>query len=342
MRWRNRLVASLVLGTMLLMAAIGLAYALLTQPNRRAHDTGYSRRSKGTEPDSFRVPEPSRPVSTRPAQLAALGYVPQGADVLVGVHLAELLRGQTGPLLQNPLKIGPIPFHLAQVSAITGLALEEIDHLVLAVCTDDPILPRPYLVVRTRQPYDGDRIRSTLKAKRVLGSTGRELVTFTMPGSKLDLVLWNADERTLVVGLVPSHMQAVPEKPTQRLEQLPRELRDLLQQRMDKGGALWMAARLDERTRKTFTDLFASRMKKETVQTLQTVQSFAAWLQLEPPRTVQAVFHCQDGPGAQALDRYFRPGDNAAEGGLKSALDGPWLTLQRPTDLETVTQFLGR
>jgi hypothetical protein len=163
-----------------------------------------------------------------------------------------------------------------------------------------------------------------------------------MPGSKVDLVLWCADEHTLVLGLIPSHLQGVPEKPAQGLEQLSREMRDLLRQRVDPAGALWMAAQINEHTRKTFTDQFASRMKKETVQTLQTVQLFAAWLQLEPALTVKAVFHCKDGSGAQELNRYFHSGEDVPKGALKSVLDGPWLTLERVTDLESVTQFLGR
>src|SRR5437899_3021283 len=85
-RWSNRRLATFVLGGMATMAALGLAFALTTTQLRRSHDRVGSA-------------DPQRAIPIRtvaPAELEGLGYLPPDTDIILGVHVAELLQEPAG------------------------------------------------------------------------------------------------------------------------------------------------------------------------------------------------------------------------------------------------------
>src|SRR5579871_5891314 len=112
-RWSNRLIASVVLGLMLLMAGGGLVFMLMTQEQRRAYDTSRPPRRPGKQlgvPEAESVPVVA---NVAPDKLAALGYLPSGVNFLFAARIPELLASPIGTqVLRGPIQLGEWPFRL--------------------------------------------------------------------------------------------------------------------------------------------------------------------------------------------------------------------------------------
>jgi hypothetical protein len=340
-RARNRKTAAVVLGGMVFMATVGLAFALWTQAERRSHDTGIGRRPKRSPiPDDN--PAVAGPVA--PRNLAALRYLPPGSRLLVGVHLAELQRDKVGQrLLQGRLRVGRFEVPLDAVPHWVGLEPDEVHHCVLSLGLDG-LVPRLIVVVRTRGPYNPQQVREKLHAEPVAGA-GRTLYQFTVPGLGLSAHYLEADDRTLILAQSPADLAALPEAPAPDLGALSRELREVLQQRVE-AAPLWAAGEVDDDLWK-LASAFTGRVKKEQMTVLQGVRTFAAWVQPGDPVKVGAAIRCRDAFAARDLDVLLlgrRPWWTAvrpeAPPGLVSVQDDSWLTLQRRTDLDVVLRFL--
>jgi hypothetical protein len=338
----NRLVAAAVLGVMVLMAAGGLTLALLTQKDRRANDTGLTRRPNRPPPRQAEPPVEVPVTAAAPDRLEALGYLPPGTSVIAGVHVAELLGSKAGrALLEDPVKAGALDVRLAGVKQWTGVELEQLDHLVLGFKADEPLPPPSLtLVVRTRGPYNADKVREALKAHRLPGGK-RQLYSFEAQNLRLPLVLWCADERTVVVGLRDAQMAQVPLTPVQGLGRLTAEVRTALtERRLGPGGPLWAVGHSRNWADTAAFALFP-RLKEDDRKRFQAAQTVAAQVQLEPEVRVQAAFHCTEEAAARGLDRYFRdPGRAGPQ--LTTVRDDTWLTLQLKTDLDAVRRALGK
>jgi hypothetical protein len=337
----NLTLAAFVLANMALVAAAGLTLALRTQAERRAHDAGLPRGrrpSRGRpEPPVQGVPAP--PEAVAPDRLAALGYLAPDTSVVLGVHLAELLADDTGRrLLNDPIKVGATEFRLGAVEKWTGLRPEEVDHVVLGVKADDPFPPRLNVVVRTRQPYDAAKVREALKARRA-GGGKKELYRFDGPGG-VPLVLWCADERTLVLGLLANHLEPVPAEPRDDLGALVPELRPVLRERMRPAGPVWAAGHARDWANTAAAPLL-ERLGKDDRARVRSVQTFGVWLQPGREVTVNAVFRCSDAAAARGLEEYVRSRWGKGTD-LKAVADEEWLTLQLRTDPAAVAKALGR
>src|SRR5262249_26444919 len=148
----------------------------------------------------------------------------------------ELLASPTGKDLRSrPLKIGNGDFTLDSVRDWTGVEVDNLDHLVLGVVVRDgadaDLTPAVHLVVRTRKPYQAERVRVALKATRTHDERtpeGGKRTLYSASVGKLPVQLWLADERTLVVGLF-STMEQVPGKPQEGLTHLPPEVRQAIE-----------------------------------------------------------------------------------------------------------------
>lgn len=333
----NRVVAALVVGGMLLMAAGGLTFALLTQGVRRAHDTGITRPSRRPA----LPPEPPPPVVVAPARLEALGYLPEGTSLVAAVHVEELLASPAGKaLLAEPLKLGRVELRLDGVERWTGLRLQDIDHLVLGVKVDDPLPPPTILVVRTTRPYDLKKLRSTLEAKSA-GGGKRPLYRFQPAGLPFPLYFGGADPRTLVLGLSPTHLAEVPLRPVAGLDHLATPVRKVLEDRVGPGGPLWAAGHAQDWTKTPAAPLLGEP-KKEDLKGLQKVRTFAVWLVPTDPVKVFAAVECADPAAAEALaERYLSGWEKAAPEGRKYSREGAWLSGQT-ADLASLRKALGR
>jgi hypothetical protein len=220
----------------------------------------------------------------------------------------------------------------------TGLRPEQVDHVVLGVKADDPLPPRLNVVVRTREPYDAAKVREALKARRA-GGGPKELYRYDGPGG-VPLVLWCADERTLVVGLLASHLEAVPARPRDDLGALVPELRPILRERMRPAGPLWAAGHARDWADTAAAPLL-ERLGQEDRARVRSVRTFGLWLQPGREVTVNAVFRCGDPAAARALEQYVQSrwgkGTN-----LKAVPDEDWLTLQLRTDAAALAKALAR
>jgi hypothetical protein len=329
------LVAGAVIGVMLLMAGVGLAFMLMTQQERRAHDTSRPPRRPGRQRG---VPEPDivSIAAVAPDKLAALGYVPSGSNFLIGTRLAELLAGPVGvQVLRDPIKLGESEYRLESLPSWVGLRPEDIDHFVFAARLEDAVIPPFALVLRTVQPYDEEALRQRLKATR-LGNTKKKLYSFRTLHKDIPLNVWFADDRTLVLSLFPDQLEALPPQPVEGLQQLPEEVRSVLQTRREPIAPAWIVGH-SRNWSKTSASRFMGRMKTEDLQRLAALQSFGIWLAPEKTLEVKAVLGCKDEASARDLDEYFHTlrGPDPA---FRTALDGPWLTLQ----FQARSDFLAR
>jgi hypothetical protein len=336
----NRMVAAVVLGVMVLMAGGGLTLALVTQKDRRAHDTGLSRRPRRSPLASDTEETPPAPLP--PDKLPALGYLPPGTNLILGARVTELLASKAGSqLLKDPVQVGGSEYRLSTLPAWVGLRLEDIDHLALGVRLDDALLPPFYLVVRTRQPCDAEQVRRALKATRVAAPGDKTLYSFRTAQGDLPLTLWFADDQTLVVALLPDQFAAVPARPEEDLGQLPAELRTVLRERREPVAPAWLAGHSRDWT-KTWAAKLLDRLKKEDRERLRRVQTFGVWLQPNGTLTLMAVCGCKDEEAARSLDAFLHAPRGDADRTLKTALDGPWLNLQWQIEPDRVARLLKR
>jgi hypothetical protein len=334
-------IVCVVLGVMQIMALGGLALALRTEDWRREVDTAppvRPRRIPFEDPHGENVVTP-----VAPARLNALAYLPADVSLIVGAHVAEVRADKAGEeLLSAPLSLDVAQVRLDSLINWTGLALADVDHLVVGVRVEDPLpAPRTVLVIRTREPYDADKVRDKLHARGKSVRGKKELYTIEVPNLPFEAGLWCADEHTLVFGLKREHLDAVPDTPRPDLDRIDGEITGLLKERMKPAGPLWVVGHARDWS-ETAAGVLLLRLEKEDRDRLLKVRTVAAWV--EPGQTVKvhAAFHCADAASAVALERFFTGPDPAARPDLKAFPDEDWLTLQWKTDLDTLRQKLRR
>ena len=343
-RGRNRLVGLALLGLMVVTAGGGLAYALLTV-DFRAHYTGHSHSNK-------RLPIPTEPAvlpdagPVAPGKLDALAYLPADTNLIVGVHLAEIGDTAAGQaLLAQPIPLSPgVSVKIDDLLRWPGFRREDVDHLVIGIKIDEPppLPPRMELVLHTTAAHDADAVRKRLKATRDSDDGKRRIDTFPLEKPRFSAALWCVDDRhTFAFGLVPSDVAACPPRPRRDLGQLPREIREVLEERVASGGPLWIAGMADDWTKTWAANLFAN-MKPDDRARLYRVRTFAAWVQFDQTLTVRADFNCREDKNAQHLEAYFRHLGKEENPEMKTAVSEGWLTLQWRTRLETILQALER
>jgi hypothetical protein len=339
-RWSNRLVAGIVLGVMFLMAGGSLIFMLMTQEQRRAYDTNRPPRRPGKQrgvPLEDNVP-PSV-ASVAPDKLAALGYLPSAVNFLFAARIPELLASPLGTnVLTTPIKLGETQFRLESLLAWLGLHLDEVDHLVFAARIDDAVPPPFYIVYRTNQPYDEEKLRQRLKGTHVPSSSRKTLYAFRIPQQDIQLNAWFADQRTVVLSLFADQLESLPSQPVEDLQQLPDELRTVLTQRREPVAPVWIAGHSRD-WNKTWAALFLNRMKKEDAGKLASLRTFGIWIVPDDSLTIKGVFACKEEAGARGLEEYFRS-LRGPDADFKTALDGIWLTLQFHTGPDFLTRML--
>ncbi|HWG41214.1 MAG TPA: hypothetical protein VN688_00400 [Gemmataceae bacterium] len=332
------LVGGAIVGMMLLMAGGGLAFMLMTQDQRRAHDTSRPPRRPGRQPG---IIEPDNPAiaSVPPDKLAALGYLPPKVNFLVGAHITELLASPVGKqILSEPISLGRSAYRLERLPAWVGLRLEDIDHLVLAAQVDDNLLPTFYLVLRTTQPYEEEQLRDRLKGERVVSAGKKKLYAFHPQRDGIKLHVWFADERTFVLALLPQQLESLPAQPVEDLRQLSGEIRTVLKERREPMSPAWVVGHSRDWT-KTSVVNYLSGLKKKDLERLSTLRTFGIWLVPDKSLTVKGVFECKDEAAARGWDDYFHT-LRREDASLKTALEGSWLVLQYQTEPDFLSRFL--
>jgi hypothetical protein len=211
------------------MAIIGLIFAWWT--------TAYRRQRDHLEQTAVNQ-EPDRVLPVAPAKLAALGYLPADSNVIVGLHVAELL---SNPATQQ-LFLAARPeagWDIHSLEQWTGIELSDMDHAVLGLNVEDRLIPRLVLVVQTLRPYDPDKIRAALRSERRTERGQRTLYRFNLKQSGLEALVWFADERTLVLALVPEDLDKAPRTAVSGVERFSADLQKLLVP-MHEGTQVWL------------------------------------------------------------------------------------------------------
>jgi hypothetical protein len=113
-----------------------------------------------------------------PAELAALGYLPDDTDMIVAVHVSEALDDPAGRDLLRSVGLGGKD--APDMEKWTGLKLDDIDHLALGLKLDADLLTRFVLVAQARRPIDQQRVRDVLKADAGKEEDGRRSYPFVM------------------------------------------------------------------------------------------------------------------------------------------------------------------
>lgn len=330
----NRLVAAGVVGLMLVMAGIGLTYALWTVQDRRAHDKALPRKVRRPWLEG-RVPLPPDDV-VAPAELAGIGYLPGSTGLLAVVQVQELLASPAGQDLRDtPLTLGKAQFRLDAIKEWTGLEPEQIEHALLGVVVRDggeaDLTPPVFLLVHTRKPYDGARVRVALKASRPREertADGARRTVYSASVRSLPLELWLADERTLVVGIL-TNLELLPSKPVEGIAHLPRELREVIEKRLATGSPSWVAGHSAD-WKKTWLPTLTANLKDAPLLTrLEQVRTFALWLVPTKPARIAGAFACADEQAARTLEKAeLLPRQQANPDSFRFNRDREWLDIQ--------------
>ena len=304
-RSANRKVALLVVGVMLLMGGVGLAYALWTEQTRRSHDTGLppelmARRHKRTlgqaVVETTPTPSSSEDNSSRaPERLAALRYLPRGTRMLLAADVVEWQRWRSEkPWLKRPLHIAGHEVPPNDLQAWTGLTSDAIDHLVIGATLpasgkETGRLPAVYLVVRARKTLALSQVLEALHSSIDKGSLRSQKTIYpaTLPSPIGPVSLWFADGRTLVFNLFgDDELKKVPFTPQSGLDHLDSDVRSALVDRLRGPSPLWAIAHMEAAPRPEEIDkLPGLRLPGGLGEQWKKLDTVAVWLQGDRPET---------------------------------------------------------
>jgi hypothetical protein len=335
------LTVGVVVGVMATMAAVGLLFALATQGFRRDNDRAMTKRFKRSP---FRQGVPETPVDGRgsaptrvvPAhQLPILGWLPPSVNSVAFLDFNAMRASPAGKtLLDRTFQLGTVEWRVDAIARWTGLAVEELDQVVLGLRAEEPL--SALLAVRTRKPYELRKILETLRAERIAGAGPKTLYRIRLQGSNLPVLLWPADERTLVAGLVERVVQALPAAPRDGADHLPAEVRTLLRERIEPGAPAWVAGQVEDWD-KTAVPSLLGRLAPEDRDRLLSVRGFALCADLDRRATVKAALRARSEAAAEALDTWLVKTAPGPESAVKTARDGRWLTWQYRPDFDKLS-----
>ena len=327
----NRILGGAVLGVMLVMAGIGLAYALATVQMRREHDRALPRKQRkpwllGNKPGDEEI-------AVSPAQLVGLRYLPASTGFVVGLHVEELLDGTLGKDLQaKSWKIGSTEVSLGSVKEWTGLAAEEIDHIVVGVDVRDldarDLTPPVHIAIHARRSDGANRMRVALKAtggRKEKTPEGGDRMLYAVNIKGVPMRLWAADERTVVIGVF-TNLERVPGKPTADINHLPREMRETIEKRLAAGVPFWAAGHSTNWKNTWLPTVLDPAKDLPLVGRLEQVQTFGLWLVPSRPMKVGGAFRFADGSAAEKVVKQdLEPRAKLNPETFRYSQEGPWV-----------------
>ncbi len=312
-----------------------------------------------------RAPRPAEPEgpppvhAVPPAELAALGYLPEDTDFIVAVHAAELLDETTGRDLVRHL--GNDVLNAQSIESWSGLKFGDIDHAVLGLTLDENLPIHFVLAVRARRPIDQEKVREALKAKPRRDLDGRPVYPFVMQTNlpflrDLEANAWFADERTVVVAKRfddgPGHR--IPLTPRAGVDHLRPDLRQLIRERMGSSAQVWVACHRPAPDA-LFPLVKFVLLRRENAPAAK-VKTFGLWLTAGPDGVaLHGAFDCDDEEAARALEEYLAPAnregikewvaprdsgplERAFAGSFKETRHGTWVDIQATASAEALAE----
>jgi hypothetical protein len=336
----NRQVVLFLLPNMALVAAVGLAFALSTTGFRRTRDLpkdgqpgpGVNRGGPRSSEEGF-----------APAELPALGYLPRESNLLVGLHVAELLREPAGKAFLERPSWGPMEAALGQVEKWTGLKQEAIDHIALGM-RFDLLVPRVTVAVQTRQPYNPASFAQVLDESKPMMHEGRLLYPLQI-GRFGQGIVWCVADRTVVLTLWgdPARFEEVkaglPLQPREGTEGLSPRLGEIVQKRLPRGALAWVAGENVPEALLSGILPFA-RSGKAPREALKGARAFGMGLRFGEEATLFGDLNGRDESRAGGL-RELLEGHNVPDIGTpKVVASGEWVSFQLRARPEVLRQAL--
>jgi hypothetical protein len=328
----KRQTAFIVLGIMVAMAVIGLSYALWTTSLRRSRDPKLL-----LDPIALR----------RPLDLQGLGYLPKDSQVIIGLHLAEWLDDkQVGrPLLEEP-RPAPLDWVVKQLPRLTGMKLEEIDHVVLAGSFDPP---RAVLVLKTRRAYTLEKIVESIRPSQSETHLQHPLYHFSL-NPLGNAMLWCVEEKTLIC-VVPlgepklEHLQGLSAEPKKVEEILSAPLLDAMKERLATRQFLWAVGRLGQLG--PMKDMAAMMLAgKADLGAIKDLKTFAVGLAPVEGLTLMGHFQVTDAKAAAKfktrLESVKIEGAKSQKVEISPEVQEPWVTWQVRGDVAAMRQWLNQ
>ncbi|MBI2824956.1 MAG: protein kinase [Planctomycetia bacterium] len=127
-----------------------------------------------------------------------LAYMPPGAEVIVALRPAELLRHAEGAKLLDPRTIGPMAqWFNGDLAAAAGVPLAEIEQALVAILNSADGRPRVALVVHLREPAAEESLLTAWGSPQPKEQQG---VKFHAKGDRAYFLPAAAAGRTIVIG----------------------------------------------------------------------------------------------------------------------------------------------
>jgi hypothetical protein len=318
-------------------AAIGLILVVMviqTRPGRRI------------EPEKH---QPEQKLIHRKAgrELEGLGYLPENTLLVVGLHVAELMKSEYG---EQVLTLAG-QFGLDEIEKKTGLQLEACDHLVVGLSGEKNKLQLTF-VLYTRQPYDQAALAKAIGSQRV-GQYLKKPVYSVRWKAPPETLLWCAEPRVLVAvyrpgGVSVENLLTIPTPPRTGAQKLPAALQTLLKDRpISVGTPFWAAGRF--RHADILQGLLgrAPFLQNKELQILALIRSFRLGLRFDREVSLIVELQGNDVTAARQL-AHFLDGvhkivlrfNKQIVCKLSRDPEANWVLLQVKADRETTRMFL--
>jgi hypothetical protein len=281
-----------------------------------------------------------------PADLPALGYLPDDTKAAIGIHLAEILADRANkPYIDELLLVASV-LGLGDVEKWSGLALDDLDHVVVGWHAKGKVF-QATIVVRTRRPYNTEAISKALKISSTGDIDKKPVYSFDWDKDQRALC-WCADSQTLVFVIAQAASQGATLKttpPRAGSARLPASLRRLFMQRsIPAGSPLWIAGRPGDANALSKW-LALTPLPLEFRAHLSGTQEFAIGVRLDSSVVVTAALHASDNGAARELEQFLAK-QQLAETELRVSRQSPqddWLTIQLKTSPKGIKQwFVGK
>jgi hypothetical protein len=291
------------------------------------------------------------PVRTlAPAELPALGYLPDDAHLVAGIHVAEGAQGPGKVYLERLWTMMTI-LGGGDGSEWAGLQWTDIDHLVVGL-SGKPGQEQVTVVAWTRRPYRPAAVRQALGGRDAGRFRQEPVFTFAWDRGRPALG-WCADpERVLILvfkaaGAGSKDLDALALPPRRGSARMPAALRPLFQQRpLPAGTPLWLAGRppAPELSRRW---LALAHVPKPDEPTLAGLKAFQLGVRFEEKRAaLSAELEGSDRTTARKLEEYLSPlvalGKTLAEG-MEATLvqKDNWVSLQVKAEIAAILKTAG-
>ena len=266
---KNSSIAKVILSVMFIMAGIALFFAWITVEKRRSRDFG---------PGSNEL---VKAVPTSPSRLAGLGHLPDDVEFIAAIHLAELRENDhAGKLIDDFGQAYP-QFDPRRLAALTGIEVEEIDHVILGAKVS-LLVPRVTLVVHTRRPYHLERLRTRLQAAGRVEKFKRTIYSFLITNQGLSTAyLWCPSDRFAVFAIAAADFETVPLSPEPGTGRFNPSLERMLTEELHEGTQAWLIGNSPNVLSNLAAATLIAKADKQTKELLGELRVISTWLECD-------------------------------------------------------------